>query len=144
MMSPGPQRKWLLIATLLLAGCGSSTSGLQVDSAWARPAGRGMNSAAYLMIRNGPDPDVLTGAASEAADIVQIHRTVLDENGTARMEEQPRLTLGPGQILEMKPGGIHIMLIDLRQPLLSGETFDITLYFEQAGEYHASVPVGNN
>ncbi|MEJ2013314.1 MAG: copper chaperone PCu(A)C [Anaerolineales bacterium] len=138
------RRVWLLVAALLLTSCGSRTAGLRVDSAWARPAERGMNSAVYLRIQNGPDPEVLTGAASDVAETVQVHRTILDADGNAAMEELPRVSLAPGEILEMKPGSYHIMLINLRHPLNAGESFDLALYFEKTGEYHVSIPVLEN
>lgn len=144
MMRPMMLRVWPLVAALLLTSCGSGTAGLQVDSTWARPAERGMNSAVYLRIQNGPEPEVLTGAASDAAEIVQVHRTILDADGNAIMEEQPRVSLAPGQILEMKPGGYHIMLIKLRHPLNTGESFDLSLFFEKTGEYRVSIPVAEN
>ncbi|MFN2149517.1 MAG: copper chaperone PCu(A)C [Anaerolineales bacterium] len=100
-----------------------------------------MNSAIYMQVQNGSQADALIGASSEAAQMVQIHQTVINADGVAEMKPQSRIELAPGEVLELKPGGYHIMLMDIFQPLLVGDSLDVTLLFEEAGEVHVQVPV---
>jgi len=134
-------RSSLICMFLLLSGCVGSNRELSVTSTRARAAGKGMNSAIYMQIQNGPEADALIGAACDAAQMVQLHLTTIDGNGTAVMQQQARIELEPGGILNFEPGGYHIMLVNLNDSLSIGQTIGITLIFERAGEYHVSVPV---
>ena len=141
----GLGRNVLLVGfVILLAGCSRDPAVLSVNSPRARPAEQGMNSAIYMQIQNGPSADSLIGASSDAARVVQLHRTTIDPDGKTSMKQQDRIDLSPGQNLELEPGGYHIMLIDLNQPLIVGTSIDLTLLFEDEGELHVKVPVVGN
>ncbi len=104
-------------------------------SAWARatPPGVGVG-AAYVAIENrGAADDRLVGAATPAARSVMLHETV-EQDGIARMRPLDAVSLPAAGGVEMKPGGIHMMLMDLLGPLKEGETVPLTLSFETAGE----------
>ncbi len=60
---------------------------------------------------------------------------------TATMRPVPRVELKSGATLELKPGSYHIMFIGLKQPLLAGTTFALTLKFEKAGSIPVTVDV---
>ncbi len=138
-------RNTLLVGVLiLLAGCTQDPGALSVNSPRARPAEQGMNSAVYMQIINGSTADALIGASSDAARIVQLHRTTIDPDGNASMKQQERIELNPGQTLDFEPGGYHIMLIDLNQALIAGMSIDLALVFENEGEIHVKVPVADN
>jgi hypothetical protein len=95
----------------------------------------GANSAAYMVIRNtGSAPDKLIAARSDVAKTVEIH-TVIEENGMMQMRPvEGGIEIPAGGEVELKPGGYHVMLIGLTRDMNAGETVQITLQFETAGE----------
>lgn len=121
-------------------GAEVETGGIAITAAWARatPPG-GKVGAAYINIENRSDTEErLLGAASPAAGSVSVHETV-EEDGIAKMRPLPSLSVARGATLEMKPGGIHLMLTGLSAPLREGEQIAVTLQFEDAGS--VTVPV---
>ena len=110
---------------------------LVIDHPYATPSLAGSrNGAAYLRgIRNrGAVPDRLVGAATAVAERVELH-TMTTEDNVMRMREVPVIELPAGQEVQLRHGQqYHLMLVNLRQPLVVGERFDLTLKFEKAGE----------
>lgn len=129
-----------MILTATSTAC-SGEGGLAVESAWARPAAQGDNSAVYFEIRNPGESDRLLRAESEAAQQVMLHRTVIDEAGTASMEMQAEVEIPAGEAIVFEPGGLHVMLIGLRRTLEVGDRLMLTLRFERGGEVSLQVPV---
>jgi copper(I)-binding protein len=85
------------------------------------------NTSAYFMIENRFDePLVLVGASVNFAGKAELHNHVMD-GGLMRMEQQSEVTIEPNQILQFSPGGLHIMLFGLKQPLIDGQNVTITL-----------------
>lgn len=114
---------------------------LHVVDPWARPATPPRAGAAYLVVGDdGTAGDRLTAARTEVAGRVELH-THVNDNGIMRMRpvEGGAMVVPPGGHLEMAPGGLHLMLMDLKRPLKAGETFPLTLVFEKSGE--VTVPV---
>ncbi|GBD24586.1 hypothetical protein HRbin29_02268 [bacterium HR29] len=99
-------------------------------------------SSVYMHIENrGSQADRLVGVACPLAGMAQIHE-VVTEGGQSKMQEMAHgLEIPPGGHVELKPGGYHIMLMDLERPLQEGETIEVTLRFERAGEITIAVPV---
>jgi periplasmic copper chaperone A len=115
---------------------------LDVKAPFARATPPGSRSAGIFMaIENkGSEPDRLLSASSPVAGIVEIHEMKMD-GGMMQMREVKDIDVRPGATVELKPGGYHIMLMDLKQPLKQGDTVPVTLRFEKAGalEVRASV-----
>ena len=112
-----------------------------ITQPWSRAAMRGGSGAAFLTLRNtGTAPDRLLGASTPAAGRVELHSMVRDGD-VMRMREQPAIDLPPGQEVVLRPGGLHVMLLGLAQPLDRGATLPLTLRFEQAGEVTVQVAV---
>jgi copper(I)-binding protein len=134
---------------LLAAACGTSaaptpTQGgfISVYGAWARPADAGAESAAYLTITNGQlQDDTLVGASSPIAASAAVHQTTSDDSGMTGMHPVPSVVIRAGQTLVMEPGGYHVMLTGLQQPLTVGNTFQLTLTFEKTGPVSVAVEV---
>jgi len=126
-------------------------SSIQVADAWARQApmmpamghmhGDTGTGAVYVTLRNtGAVPDALVGAASEAAEVVELHETIRDGE-VMRMRPVAKLPLPAGATLAMQPGALHIMLIHLKRPLHPGDTVPLTLTFEHGATLTLQVPV---
>ena len=116
---------------------------LRVEMPMSRPsplaAGTG---AAYMTLINPTETaDRMIAASSPAAKVVELHETVND-GGVMRMIPQPDgFEIPARSVVELKPGGKHIMLIELVAPLEIGQEIELTLTFEQAGEMVLTVPV---
>ena len=136
----------ILPLILLLGGQAyPQTSGqntIVVERPWARatPAGA-KNGAAYVtLINNGSTSDSLLSATTPVADKVQFH-SASEENGVAHMREMRTVEVAPGARVTFNPGGLHIMVVGLKQPLKEGQAFPLTLTFEKAGRVDVTVPV---
>jgi copper(I)-binding protein len=92
----------------------------------------------YLSIRNdGTEPDRLIGGTATVAGRFEVHATTVD-NGVARMRRvEDGILVEPGATVELASSGTHVMLLDLKEPIVKGASFDGTLVFERAG----TVPV---
>ena len=90
-------------------------------------------AAVFMAIENkGKEVDRLLSASSPAAGIVEIHEMKM-AGGMMQMREVSGLEIKPGATIELKPGGYHVMLMDLKAPLKQGESVPVTLKFEKAG-----------
>jgi periplasmic copper chaperone A len=119
-----------------------SVGNLVIGHPWSRPTVSGMpTGVAYLSITNkGPQQDTLFGARTPAAARVEFHRTSL-EGGMARMRPAAALVIGPNATVTAEPGGLHLMLVDLKSPLVSGTSIPLVLQFESAGEITVQLKV---
>lgn len=130
-------------AVSLVSGADPGRSGIAVEQAWARAtAGSATTGAAFLRIANrGAADDRLLAVECSASDRATIH------SGTragAVMQMRPAaegLTIAAGTVLDLRPGGDHIMLTGLRQPLRRGETVPLTLIFDKAGRVETQLVV---
>ena len=133
----------LLVSLLLLTACGPAQ--LTVTGAWARPADEGGNSAVYFVINNPLDAeDTLLRVEANVAEAVEIHMTsMLDEEGDVMgMMPMDNVAVPAGGSVAFEPGGLHVMLVDLNQPLEPDSEVFLRLVFENAGEITLTVPVG--
>ena len=131
---------FVLFATLLLSACGAK-EGIEVSDAWARTGMQGGNGAVYFVIQNhNADMDELIGAASNAADAVEIHESKMEEDVMTMMHMEA-VALEPSQKVKFMPGGLHVMLIGLKQELKAGDEIEITLQFMNSADIALTVPV---
>ncbi len=160
-----------VVAVVALAGaaCGDdSASGVTVTDAWARTSPSMTNAgAAYFTVTAGADGDTLLSAsvpASVAAE-AQLHEvvevpmtsttmdmtsTTMDDMGGSTttmamtgmaMQQVESVAIPANGSLEFKPGSYHVMLMNLAAPLETGQTFELTLHFEKAGDVTVTVEV---
>lgn len=115
---------------------------LQVRHPWARATPPGATVAAgYLEIRNnGKDADRLLSASTPVAKRVELHVTEHSDH-IAKMRQLRAFEVPGRERLTLTPGGAHLMLVDIAQPLKKGERFPLTLRFERAGELQVEVEV---
>lgn len=132
-----------LRALLLLAVAAPAWAQVEVENPWSRATAPGAKVAAgYMVVRNNArTPDRLIGASTPAARKVETHVTVRDGD-ILRMREVPGYEIPPGGTFELKPGGPHLMFVDVRKPFAEGETVPVTLRFEKAGEKKVEFRVG--
>lgn len=128
----------VVAAVLLLLAAGTAAAeapggAVVVTDAWvgaAPPTAR--NRAAFFSLKNGPRPDRLLGVKTPAAEVVELHET-RREQGVTRMQRQAGIALAPREEVVFAPGGRHLMLINVRQPLQAGDKVPLTLKFRRAG-----------
>ena len=127
---------WLLTAPAAMA----QTSQVEIKDAWARatPA-KADAGAAYLTILS-PVPDELVSISSPVAKKAGLH-TMTMEGSVMKMRSLDKVDVPANQPVTLKPGGMHIMLQGLNQPLQAGGTFPLTLTFEKAGQKQVEVAV---
>jgi len=115
---------------------------IAVEQPWARASiGTSRPAAAYFTVRNeGGEPDRLTGIASPAAGMAEIH-IMTNENGVMRMHPAGPQEIPPDGRLVLKPGGLHVMLMELREPLVKGGIVSLELTFERAGKIAVKAPI---
>lgn len=132
--------KWLAVAAALItvgavaALAHAAEPEIGLSNAWARPTlGGGRTTAAYVTITNsGSNADRLTAVDAPGAGSVEIHTAGM-ENGVMRMRRLEGLDIPAGETVAMAPGGYHIMIIDVEEPVQVGSTVPLTLTFETAG-----------
>ena len=109
---------------------------VKISAPWARATPKGATvGVGYMTItNNGSAPDRLVGGASDVSNRFEIHEMTMD-NGVMRMRPIAKgLEIKPGQSVELKPGGNHMMFLGLKKPLAQGEHVKATLAFEKAGK----------
>ncbi|MDP1738576.1 MAG: copper chaperone PCu(A)C [Caulobacter sp.] len=113
----------------------AATAGITVSDAWSRPAAQGGNGAGYATLANrAAKADTLVAASSPVAQRIEIHESMI-MGGQAMMHPRPGgLAIPANGAASLKPGGWHLMLMGLKQPLKAGETFPVTLTFKKAGK----------
>ena len=116
---------------------------LQIEKPWARATPPGATVAGgYMLIRNaGAAADRLVSASSPAAAKVELH-VHLHENGVMKMRQVPGYDVPAGGAFELKPGGAHLMFVDIKRPFKQGEKLPVKLKFEKAGELSVEFEVG--
>lgn len=119
----------------------AATNVVTARDAWARATAPGMSvGAVYLTLLGGAKADSLVAASTARAGMTQIH-VVTEADGMARMRETEAVDVPPGKRVLLAPQGTHIMLMDLKQPLVAGERFTLTLQFAKAGTREVTVQV---
>lgn len=109
---------------------------LQISAPWARATPKGAAvGGGYLKITNtGTTADRLLGGSTDVAGGVEVHEMSMS-GGTMKMRHLANgLEIEPGQTVELKPGGYHLMFTHLKQQLQQGQHFKATLQFEKAGK----------
>ena len=124
-----------LAGTALAAACAGAAGSPSLTVSDVRaPEPAGPNGAVYLTIRNDGDADDrLVGAGSDVAEQVEVHETTMSD-GTMAMQPVEAVDVPAGGEAVLETGGVHIMLIGVREDLAQGDTFAVTLSFETSGD----------
>ena len=102
-----------------------------VENAWVRASVPGQRGTGGFMRITAREATQLVGVASPAAGVAEVHEMKMDGD-VMRMRALPALDLPAGRTVELKPGGLHLMLQELRQPLAAGAKVPLTLVFRNA------------
>jgi len=135
-------KRWAMamaIAVSLVAHAQRSAD-IDVKSAWARPTVAGQIGTGAFMQLTSREGARIVGASSDVAGVVEIHEMAMDAN-VMRMRPIRGLDLPPGSTVELKPGGHHIMLMDLKRPLGAGEKITIELRLQTHDKKLVTQPV---
>jgi hypothetical protein len=129
-------------AFLLLVLAFPAAAQVSVQDPWARATPPGASTAGgYMLIVNrGTTPDRLVGATSPAAARVETHVSAM-EGDVMKMRQVPGYDIPAGGRFELRPGGAHLMFIDIKRPFKEGEKIPVTLRFQRAGEIRAEFVV---
>ena len=121
----------LLLLGLLAAPVSSHAQDLVIEDAWARASiGAAQTGAIFMTLRNpAGQPQKVIAAKSRIAQRAELHEHQMD-GSVMRMREVDALEVPPGGSLMLQPGGYHIMLFGLKQPLREGGSFGFTLILE--------------
>lgn len=133
----------ILISIVFASNCHADfkIGNISISDIWARPTyGKSLNTAVYMNIRNQGSVDYMNKIKTNIARIADLHKTVT-EQGISQMVHINRLALPVGVDVKLQPKSLHIMLIGLKKPLKSGDKFNITLFFQNAGQITVNVPV---
>jgi copper(I)-binding protein len=130
------------LLVLLLFASAPALAQLQIEKPWARATVPGAKvGGGYMTIRNAGAADKLVSASSPVAARVELH-VHINDNGVMKMREVPGYDVPAKGSFELKPGGAHLMFMDLKRPLKEGEKLPVKLKFEKAGEVNAEFLVG--
>lgn len=116
---------------------------LKINDPYAYPTADGVkNGAVFMSIENtGDAPDRLISVTSPYANHVEIHKMVEAPGGVTRMEPMPEIAIAAKSHADLIPGGLHLMLMDLKSPLKTGQEVPLALSFEKAGMIDIKAPV---
>jgi hypothetical protein len=119
---------------------------LMIDHPWARPTiGSSKNAAAYMTLSNsGDSADTLLAVKSDAAGHVALHESRMDGEIMRMVPVKDGIELPPHGTVELKPLGLHVMLMGLGKPLEEGEKFPMTLVFAKQGDVKVEVEIEKN
>lgn len=138
-----------MYAAVGIALCGSvmaqnaSVGSIRVENAYTRATAPGQQVAGgFFKIENKGAADQLVSASSPAAGEVQLHEMAMDGN-VMKMRQVKDIPVPANGSVELKPGGLHLMFMNIKAPLAAGETVPVKLKFAKAGEVEVKMPVNS-
>jgi copper(I)-binding protein len=137
----------LAAAIALIAGPGLAETyklgAIEIEQPFARATPKGATiGAGYMKITNrGTEADRLVGGTVAFAQRFEVHSMTMEQGVMKMREVKDGLEIKPGETVELKPGGYHVMFVDLKQPLKQGDKVKVTLKFAKAGTIDVEYPV---
>ena len=119
----------------------ASVGAIKIENAYTRATVPGQQVAGgFMKIENKGAMDQLLSASSPAAGEVQLHEMAMDGN-VMKMRQVKDIVVPAGGAVELKPGGLHLMFMNIKAPLAAGESVPVKLKFAKAGEVEVKMPV---
>jgi len=140
------QTGWLLSIALMafatsIQAQDAKVGAIKIENAYVRATAPGQPAAgAFMKIDNSGAADQLVSASSPAAGEVQLHQMSMEGN-VMKMGQVKDIAVPANGSVDLKPGGYHIMLMNIKAPLKVGETVPVKLKFAKAGEVEVKLPV---
>ncbi|MYM31151.1 hypothetical protein SAMN05192549_110111 [Duganella sacchari] len=128
------------LLSLLLMAALPALAQVTVGEPWVRATVAAQKATGAFMTLTSTTSAKLVGASSPAAGVVEVHEMKMD-NDTMRMRQIQALDLPAGQLVKLAPGGYHLMLLNLKQPLKEGDKVPLTLEIEDAQKVRSKVEV---
>ncbi len=142
-MSKFLKLSFCLLGAALSAHVNAQTT-VKVESAWARATVQGQKATGAFMKLTAPQATRLVAVSTPVAGVAEIHEMKMD-GGVMKMRAMPALDLPANQAVELKPGSYHLMLMDLKAPLIKDSSVALTLVFKDVkgveSKQQVSVPV---
>ena len=137
--------KALLISVLGVVGLANAQNAkvgsVEIEHAYTRATVPGqMAAGGFMKIENKGKADQLISASSPVAGEVQLHEMAMEGN-VMKMRQVKDIPVPAGGAVELKPGGLHLMFMNIKAPLAAGETVPVKLKFAKAGEVEVKMPV---
>lgn len=130
----------LSLALAALALSAAANAQVEAKNVWARATVQGQMGTGAFMTLTAKEPVRLVGAASPVAGVVEIHEMAMEGN-VMRMRAVEGLDLAAGKPVELKPGGYHVMLMDLNRTLKAGDRIAVELRFETKDKKQFTLPI---
>ncbi|MBP2293561.1 copper chaperone PCu(A)C [Azospirillum rugosum] len=142
MTKPARLAAFLALSLACAAAPALADGGVSVTAPWARAAApSARNGGAFMVVTNGgTEPDRIVAAQTPIAEKAELHTHQMD-NGVMKMRPVDAIAVAPGEPVTLRPGGLHVMLLGLKQPLTQGSRFPVTLTFAKAPPVTVEVPV---
>lgn len=121
----------IAVILLALSGAASHAQTVEVKDAWVRTAVPGQSGTGAFMSITAKDGAKLVGVSSPVAGVAEVHEMKMDGD-IMRMRAVPALDLPAGKTVQLKPGGYHVMLMELKQALSKGSSVPLTLILRDA------------
>ena len=134
-----PAMRRLLIATALFTALAAQAQ-VKVDDPWVRATVAPQKATGAFMQLTSARPVKVVAVSSPVADMVEIHEMKM-EDGVMKMRAVDALPLPAGQVVALKPGSYHVMLMGLKAPIKAGESVALTLTVEGADGKRAAVEI---
>ncbi len=123
----------LVAAILAISAVGAfAHDAVEVENAWARATVKGQMGTGAFMTITAKEKLTLVGGSSPVAGVTKVHEMKMVDGVMKMAELKGGLELPAGKAVELKPGGYHVMLMDLKQPLEKDSTVPLTLVFKDA------------
>jgi len=135
-----PIRTHAAAALLALASASALAADLDVKTPWVRGTVTGQKATGAFMELSSQKGATVVGASTPAAGVAEIHEMKMD-GGMMKMRAAPRLDVPAGKTVSLAPGGYHVMLMDLKQPLKKGDVVTLTLQVEGPDKQVSAVEV---
>ena len=118
-----------------------TTNAIKIEDAYTRATVPGQQVAGgFMKIENKGAADQLISASSPVAGEVQLHEMAMEGN-VMKMRQVKDIAVPAGGAIELKPGGLHLMFMNIKAPLAAGETVPVKLKFAKAGDVEVKMPV---
>lgn len=125
-------RAFAVVAAAAFSVPAAYAQSVKAENAWARATVPGQKTGSVYVDLTSASSAALVAVGSPVAARAELHSMSM-ENGVMRMRALPKVDLPAGQTVKLAPGGLHVMLVDLKQPLKAGDKVPLTLSVQSSG-----------